>query len=57
MDGGFRISSSELTATGEVPGIDQAGFQHAADHAEQACPISNSLRNNVQVTVKATLDS
>jgi lipoyl-dependent peroxiredoxin len=58
-DGGrFRISSSsELTATGVVPGLDQAGFQEAADQAEQACPISNSLRNNVQITVKATLES
>ena len=55
--GGLRISSSELTATGVVPGLDQAGFQEAADQAEQACPISNSLRNNVQITVKATLES
>ena len=44
-------------ATGVVPGLDQAGFQEAADQAEQACPISNSLRNNVQITVKATLES
>jgi lipoyl-dependent peroxiredoxin len=55
--GGLRISSSELTATGVVPGLDQAGFQEAADQAEQACPISNSLRNSVQITVKATLES
>jgi lipoyl-dependent peroxiredoxin len=55
--GGFRISSSDLTATGVVPGLDQAGFQEAADQADQACPISNSLRNNVQITVKATLES
>ena len=58
-DGGrFRISSSsELTATGVVPGLDRAGFQEAADQAEQACPISNSLRNNVQITVARTLES
>jgi lipoyl-dependent peroxiredoxin len=55
--GGFRISSSELTATGVVPGLDQARFQAAADQAEQACPISNSLRNNVQITIIATLES
>ena len=38
--GGLRISSSELTATGVVPGPEQAGFQEAADQAEQACSIS-----------------
>jgi osmotically inducible protein OsmC len=57
MDGGrFRISSSELMATGVLPGFDRAGFQEAADQGEQACPISNSLRN-VLMTVKATLES
>jgi osmotically inducible protein OsmC len=55
--GGFRITSSELTASGVVPGLDQAGFQTAAEQAEQACPISNSLRNNVRITVTATLQS
>jgi osmotically inducible protein OsmC len=56
-DGGrFRISSSELMATGVVPGLDRAGFQEAAEQGEQACPISNSLRN-VLMTVKATMES
>jgi lipoyl-dependent peroxiredoxin len=55
--GGLRISSSELIAKGVVQGLDQAGFQEAADQAEQACPISNALRNNVEITVKATLES
>jgi osmotically inducible protein OsmC len=55
--GGFRVSSCELVANGVVPGLDQAGFQEAADQAEQARPISNSLRNNVRITVTATLES
>jgi organic hydroperoxide reductase OsmC/OhrA len=40
-----------------VQGLDQAGFQEAADQAEHACPISNALHNNVEITVKATLES
>jgi osmotically inducible protein OsmC len=55
--GGFRVSSSEVVANGVVPGLDQAGFQEAADQAARACPISNSLRNNVRITVTATLES
>jgi lipoyl-dependent peroxiredoxin len=41
-----------------VPGLDQARFQEVAERAEQqACPISNALRNNLRITVKATLES
>ena len=56
-----RTSPEELlaaahTVTGSVPGLDQAGFQAAAEAGEQGCPISNAIRNNVAITVKATLD-
>jgi osmotically inducible protein OsmC len=55
--GGFQVTSSTLEATGVVPGLDQARFQEVAEQAEQACPISNALRNNVRIMVKATLES
>jgi len=56
--GGFQVTSSALEATGVVPGLDQARFQEVAEQAEQdACPISNALRNNPRITVKATLES
>jgi osmotically inducible protein OsmC len=55
--GGLQVSGSALEATGVVPGLDQAGFQEAAEEAEQSCPISNALRNNLRITVKATLGS
>jgi lipoyl-dependent peroxiredoxin len=55
--GGFEVTRSELVATGTVPGLDQARFQELAEQAEQACPISNSLRGNVEITVAATLES
>jgi lipoyl-dependent peroxiredoxin len=53
--GGVEVTKSALEVTGTVPGLDQAGFQAAAERGEQACPISNALRDNVQITVTATL--
>ena len=55
--GGFQVTSSALAVRGAVPGLDQAGFQASAEQAEQGCPISNAIRNNVQITVQATLES
>ena len=55
--GGIQVASSALEVRGVVPGLDQAGFQAAAEEAEQGCPISNALRNNLRITVKATLES
>jgi osmotically inducible protein OsmC len=53
--GGFEVKSSALEVTGEVPGLDAAGFQKAAEGAKDGCPISQALKNNVQLSVKATL--
>ena len=53
--GGFRVTDSKLEVDGVVPGLDQAGFQAAAETAEQGCPISNAIRNNVAISVTATL--
>jgi osmotically inducible protein OsmC len=55
--GGFEVTSSALQVRGVVAGFDQAGFQAAAEQAEQGCPISNAIRNNVRITVEATLES
>jgi osmotically inducible protein OsmC len=52
--GGFEVTSSALEVRGVVPGLDQAAFQSAAEQAEQGCPISNALRNNLRITVTAT---
>jgi osmotically inducible protein OsmC len=53
--GGLRVTSSALEVTGVVPDVDQAAFQESAEQAEQSCPISNTLRGNVAITVTATL--
>jgi lipoyl-dependent peroxiredoxin len=55
--GGVEVTRSALEVTGVVPGLDQDGFQAAADQAELGCPISNTIRGNVQVVVHATLES
>jgi osmotically inducible protein OsmC len=55
--GGIKVTSSALEVTGVVPGLDQEGFQRAAEEGEKGCPISNTLRGNVEITVTATLQS
>jgi len=55
--GGFAVTRSALEVNGVVPGLDQDGFQQAAEEAEKGCPISNAIRGNLEITVKATLDS
>lgn len=55
-DGGVRVSAVELTVRGRVPGLDQAGFQDAARTAETRCPISNAIRNNVEIRLNAQLE-
>jgi osmotically inducible protein OsmC len=55
--GGVEVTRSALEVTGTVSGLDQAGFQEAAEKAEKGCPISNAIRGNVAVTVNATLES
>jgi lipoyl-dependent peroxiredoxin len=52
---GNKITTSELEVRGEVPGLDQARFEELARQGEQGCPVSNALRNNVQISVKAEL--
>ncbi len=54
-EGGWRVLSSELTVRGEVPGSDDDAFQKAAEGAKDGCPISQALKGNVTLSVKATL--
>ena len=55
VEGGIRISAMQLNVVGEVPGIDQAQFEELAKKGEQGCPVSNALRNNLEITVQAKL--
>jgi len=40
-----------------VAGIDQAGFQKAAEAAKQGCPVSQALKGNVKVELDAKLET
>ena len=56
VDGAPTVTTSELTVTGRVPGIDQAAFEQAAAEAAKGCPISRALAG-VEISVSATLES
>jgi osmotically inducible protein OsmC len=53
-DAGFRITSMHLTVRGEVEGVDEAGFQEAAQQAKEGCPVSNAL-GGVEISMEASL--
>lgn len=54
---GTGITRSALDVQGDVPGIDEAEFQRAAEEAKEACPVSQALKGNVEMTVSARLAS
>lgn len=55
VDGGWKIASSELTATGRVNGIDAGRFQELANDAKANCPVSVALKGNVEIKLNAQL--
>ena len=55
-EGGLKITSMQLDVTGRVPGLDQAKFEELAQEGEKGCPVSNALRNNVDIKLNAHLD-
>jgi lipoyl-dependent peroxiredoxin len=54
---GFGITRIELATVGRVPGIDEAGFQQAAEAAKENCPISKALAAVPEMTLDARLES
>jgi lipoyl-dependent peroxiredoxin len=50
-----KVTKMVLDVRGRVPGLDAEGFQSAAERGEQACPISNALRGNVDIQLNASL--
>jgi lipoyl-dependent peroxiredoxin len=53
---GYRITTMELDVRGRVPGLDEPGFEQAAEQANDGCPVSNALRGNVEITVTPHLE-
>jgi len=50
-----KVTKMVLDVRGRVPGLDAEEFQNAAEQGEQACPISNALRGNVDIQLHASL--
>ncbi|MFD5424810.1 OsmC family peroxiredoxin [Streptomyces sp. NPDC127084] len=51
---GEGITGIHLSVTGEVPGIDEAAFQAAAEDAKKNCPVSQALTGTT-ITLDAKL--
>jgi len=54
---GTGITKSELEVEGSVPGLDANGFREAAEDAKANCPVSQALKNNVELSVNARVTS
>ena len=54
LDNG-AINKMHLVTQGRVPGVDAADFKRFAEEAEKKCPVSNLLRNCLEITLDATL--
>ena len=55
-DSGWKIQSSSLKVIGKVQGIDDQGFDDAANAAKNGCPVSQAIKDNVEVSVEASLE-
>jgi lipoyl-dependent peroxiredoxin len=54
VDSGWAINRIDLDTTGEVPGVDAAGFEAAATGAKANCPVSKALAG-AEIHLKAAL--
>lgn len=52
----WTVTRSELDVVGTVPGLDEAGFDAAAQTAKDGCPISRALAGNVEISVHSTVE-
>jgi osmotically inducible protein OsmC len=55
QNGGFAITSMQLNVRAEVPDIDNPTFQELVIKADNGCPVSNLLRNGLNIEIDATL--
>jgi osmotically inducible protein OsmC len=54
---GFTVTRIDLATVGRVPGVDEAGFEQAAQIAKENCPISKLLGAVPEMNVDAKLES
>jgi lipoyl-dependent peroxiredoxin len=51
--GGFKLTGIALDVSGDVDGLDAAGFREAAETAKASCPVSKAL-TGVDITLNVT---
>lgn len=54
-NGGFEITNMQLHVRGEVPGIDAPTFTKLVKKADKDCPVSNLLRDGLEIQITTTL--
>ena len=53
---GWKVTKMDLSVVGKVPGLNQAQFEELARAGEKGCPISNAIRNNVDISLISRLE-
>jgi osmotically inducible protein OsmC len=53
---GKGISTVTLTVQGHIHGLSDDEFQRLAEEAKDGCPVSQALKGNVELKLKAALD-
>jgi len=56
VEGAFKITTMTLNVQGKVPGLDEDRFVQIAQKAEKGCPVSNLLRQGLQIYLNAHLE-
>ncbi|MEI7554465.1 OsmC family protein [Candidatus Chlorohelix sp.] len=54
VEGGFKITTIELTTEAEVPGLDNSTFQEFAENTRKTCIVSRALAG-VEILLEAKL--
>jgi lipoyl-dependent peroxiredoxin len=55
QNGGFDITNMKLHVRCEVPGIDEATFNKLVMEADKGCPVSNLLRDGLNIEITTDL--
>jgi lipoyl-dependent peroxiredoxin len=54
---GEGITKIAIDFAGQVPGMDEAAFEQAAEQAKENCPVSKALTGVPEISLTATLQS
>jgi lipoyl-dependent peroxiredoxin len=51
---GWRMTAIDLEVRGSVPEMEASEFEKHAETAKEGCPVSNALKGNVEIRLKAS---